>query len=132
MSRLVALAVVFLPQLALAHATAEVPYSASEAFSTAVRFVRIDKNCKVVDQDANAAFIAFECEDEGKSKRGSVEIWKSSGGAHLQVTLGDDPHYMELRWLELIGRKLRDERGTPPPPTATKPHSEPAPADGGT
>ena len=41
-----------------------------------------------------------------------------------QVTLGDDTHGMELRWLELLERKLREERGTPappPPPAAATP-----------
>ena len=39
---------------------------------------------------------------------------------------GDDPHYMELRWLELFERKLRDDLGTPPPVTRPR-----APVDGG-
>jgi len=108
---------------AFARATSEVPYSVAEVFSTALRFVHIDKGCKIVDQDAGAAFVTFECSDDGKLKRGSVEIWKSSGGAHLQVTLGDDPHYMEMRWAELIERKLKEERGTPPPAVRPRPET---------
>jgi hypothetical protein len=118
-----ALLVLVLSTVALARATSEVLYSQSEVYSTAVRFVRIDKGCKLTDQDPSAAFVAFECEDGGKIKRGSVEIWKTPSGTHLQVTLGDDPHYVELRWVELIERKLREERGTPPPPA----HPRPAP-----
>jgi len=125
----VALAVLILSTAAFARATSEVPYSQSEVFSTAVRFVRIDKSCKITDQDASAAFVAFECEDAGKVKRGSVEIWKTPSGTHLQVTLGDDPHYVELRWVELIERKLREERGTPPP---VHPHPAPDNPDAGT
>jgi hypothetical protein len=48
-----------------------------------------------------------------------------------QVTLADDPHYDELRFLELYERKLRAERGIPaplPPPPPPAKH----PADGGT
>lgn len=106
-----------IPTLAFARANTETPYSVAEAFSTAVRFVRIDKSCKIIDQDANSAFVTFEYDDEGKHRRGSVEIWKTTNGSNLQVTLGDEPHYMELRWLELIGRKLKDERGTPVKPS---------------
>jgi hypothetical protein len=98
-----------------ARAQSEVPYSLAEAFSTAVRFVRVDKSCKVVDQDPNAAFVTFEYTDEGKLRKGSVEVWKTQKGASVQVTLGDEPHYMELRWVELIERKLKEERGTPTP-----------------
>jgi hypothetical protein len=103
-----------LPTLAWAGTTTELPYSLPEVYSTAVRFVRVDKGCKLVDQDPNAAFVTFEYVDDGKTRRGAVEMWKTATGTSLQVKLGDEPHYMELRWQELIGRKLKDERGTPP------------------
>ena len=111
-----------IPTLCFARAHSETGYSVAESFSTAVRFVRIDKSCKLIDEDPNTAFVTFEYQDEGHTRRGSVEIWKTAGGSSLQVTLGDEPHYMELRWLELYERKLRDERGTPaPPPAAVAP-----------
>jgi hypothetical protein len=109
------LLLLFVSTNSFARAHSEVPYSLAEAFSTAVRFVRVDKGCKVTDQDPNAAFVTFEYTDEGKLRRGSVEIWKTKDGSSVQVTLGDEPHYMELRWVELIGRKLKEERGTPTP-----------------
>jgi hypothetical protein len=114
-----------LPSLAFAGANGELPYSLPEVFSAAVRFVRVDKGCKLVDQDANAAFVTFEYEEDGHAKRGAVEMWKLPSGTGLAVKLGDDPHYMELRWLELIGRKLKDERGTPPPLAPPKPSPAP-------
>jgi hypothetical protein len=114
-----------------ARAQADLPYGVAESFSTAMRFVRIDRGCKVVDKDAEAAFVSFECSDDGKVKRGSLELFKVSDGVRMQVTLGDDTHGMEMRWLELFERKLRDERGTPTPPP---PPAAPAPRpvkDGG-
>lgn len=110
-----------------ARAQTDLPYGVAEAFSTALRFVRVDRGCKVVDKDADAAFVAFECDDDGKVKRGSLEIFKVATGVRMQVTLGDDTHGMELRWLELFERKLRDERGTPtaPPPSTTPPAAAP-------
>ncbi len=108
--------VVLLPSSALASANGELPYSLSEVFSTAVRFVRVDKGCKLIDQDVNAGFVTFEYEDEGHVRKGAVEMWKLPSGTGVAVKLGDEPHYVELRWLELIGRKLKDERGTPPAP----------------
>jgi hypothetical protein len=102
-----------------ARAQSELPYSVAEAFSTALRFVRVDRGCKIVDKDADAAFVTFECSDDGKVKRGALELFKVPAGVHMQVTLGDDTHGTELRWLELFERKLRDERGTPTMPSPT-------------
>jgi hypothetical protein len=130
---LVALAVaLFAASRVEARAQNEWPWGVSETFSTAVRFVRIDKGCKIVDKDADAAFVAFECSDDGKTKRGSIELIKAGTGVRAQITLGDDTHGMELRWLELLERKLRDERGTPTPPPPPAPLTPPAPKDLGT
>jgi hypothetical protein len=118
---------------AQARAQSELQYGLGEAFSTAVRFVRIDKGCKVVDKDAEAAFVAFECADgEARVKKGSLELIKTgSGGVRAQLSLGDETHGMELRWLELYERKLRDERGAPlPPPPAPVKGKDAAPAPG--
>jgi hypothetical protein len=104
-----------------ARAATDLPYALGEAYSTALRFVRVDRGCKVVDKDAEAAFVSFECSDEGKVKRGSFELFKVADGVRAQVTLGDETHGMELRWLELYERKLRDELGDPVPVAPTKP-----------
>ena len=112
-----AFAVIFAAPAAHARAASDLPYTVADAFSTALRFVRIDRGCKITDKDGESAFVTFECVEDEKTRRGSLEIFKSGGGVRVQVTLGDDPHYLELRFLELYERKLRDERGTPPPVT---------------
>ena len=114
-----------------ARAQSDLPYGLSETFSTALRFVAVDRGCKIVDKDADAAFVSFECSDDGKVKRGSLELIKVAAGVRTQVTLGDDTHGMELRWLELFERKLRDERGTPAPPPPSPPAAPSAKKDGG-
>jgi len=120
---------------ALAKSSKDVPYSVAESFSSALRFVRIDRGCKVTDKDPDAAFITWECKDEDKTLRGSLEIFRATERQNghetvrLQVTLGDEPHYTELRFLELLERKLRDERGTPP---SVAPPAPKKPLDGGT
>ena len=125
---------VLLTAPAHARAQTEVQYPLAEAFSTALRFVRVDRGCKVVDKDADAAFVSFECSDDGgggKIKRGSLELFKVAGGVRTQVTLGDDTHGMELRWLELYERKLKEELGEPIPVAPPKPAPAPSGKDGG-
>ena len=121
----------FVASNADARAQSDLPYALGEAFSTALRFVRVDRGCKIVDKDPDAAFVAFECDDDGKAKRGTLELFKVAGGVRTQVTLGDDTHGMELRWLELFERKLRDERGTPAPPAPPPPPAAVTKKDGG-
>ena len=122
--------ILLLSSTALAKSSKDVPYTVGESFSSALRFVRIDRGCKVTDKDPDAAFITWECKDDDKVLRGSIEIFRAGDKVvRLQVTLGDEPHYAELRFLELLERKLRDERGTPP---AVAPPAPKKPLDGGT
>ena len=119
---------------AFARAASDLPFSVGDAYSAAVRFVRVDRACVVTDKDPDAAFLTFECKDDDKVKHGALEIFKTRvegrDGVRLQVALGDDPHYVELRFLELLERKLREERGNPPPLPA--PAKKPPPPDAGT
>ncbi len=112
----------------------ELAWPLSEVYSAALRFVRIDRGCKVTERDAEAAYLLFECTDGEKTKRGSLELFptRTEGreAVRAQVAL-DDPSYVEARFLDLLERKLRDERGTPPPlpkRPPTEAHSRP---DGG-
>jgi hypothetical protein len=111
--------------IAEARATADVPYTLAETYSTALRFVRVDRGCAITDKDGDAAYILFDCKEGEKSKRGAIELFPQKKGVRVQVTLGDDTHAMELRFVELIERKLRDERGTPSPPAPAPPASPP-------
>jgi len=123
------------PLVAHAKATTELQYRLEEVFSTATRFVRVDKGCSVTDKDADAAFVMFECDvTEGPTKkvaRGGIEIFRAKkdgrDAVRIQISLNDESHGTELRWLELLERKLRDERGTPAPPP--KPTPAPKPPD---
>jgi hypothetical protein len=117
-------------------AQSELGYRIEEVFSTALRFVRVDRGCKVTDKDADAAFILFECKlDESHLSRGSIEVFRSvshgKDSVRLQASLPDEGRGPELRLIELIERKLRDERGTPSVPAPAPKPTPPAP-DGGT
>jgi len=126
------------PSLAFGKAQLELGYSIEEIFSTSVRYVRVDRGCKVTDKDGDAAFVMFECKvDETHTSRGAIEIMRSQlhgkDSMRLQASLPDEGHGAELRLVELIERKLREERGTTPsaptkaPPAAPAPPAEPVP-----
>ena len=105
-----------------------------DVFPVAVRFVRVDRGCKVTDRDESSGYIVFECDDGGKQVRhGALELiaidTPGRGGVRAQLTLGDEPRYIELRFLELLERKLRDERGVAPPQRPPAP--PPPPPDAG-
>ena len=126
------LALLFWPALASAKASVEVQYRMEEVFSTATRFVRVDRGCQITDKDPDVAFVMFECPLEDKKvSRGGLEMFatKKEGRDRVSIhlTLPDDSHGAELRWLELLERKLRDERGAPVPPP--KPEPPPKPPD---
>ena len=111
-------------------------WSFAEVIGTSLRFVRVDRGCKIVDKDEVAAFMIFECPgDPGKDpKRGALEFYRTekSDGVRVQVSLADEPGYVEKRFLVLLERKLRDERGNPVMPTKNPPPPQPPAPDAGT
>lgn len=126
-----------LPVSAHARASVELALPLDRAYSAAMRFVRVDRGCTVSDKDPDAAYVVFECPDGAKKLRGTVELFRSgadSKNVRIQVALPDEPHYAELRFVELLERKLKDDYGAgrpQPPPTASKAPPK-APPDMGT
>ena len=111
------------------------PYPLPVVYNTALRFLRIDRGCQITERDPEAAYLLFECrEGGGKPRRGALELYAMDRGVKGHLNLLDEPRYMELRLLELLGQKLREERGDPPqPPAPPAPVHPPArPTDGGT
>lgn len=102
-------------------------YSFDTVYSTAVRFVRIDRSCTITDRDPQAAYLLYECHEGKQVRHGALEIFRVGAGAgvgesvRVQLTLTEEPSYMEVRFLDLLGRKLRDEQGLPPRPPAAPP-----------
>lgn len=115
---------------AWAKSAQDTTYAMSQVYSTAQRFVRVDKGCKITDRDKDAAFLVWECTEKREGKevtlRASLEIFptKTERGQQLlrvQATFNDEPRYMELRFLELLDRKLREDHGLAPAPPPEPP-----------
>ena len=120
--------------VASARSSSDVGWAVAQVFPVALRFVRVDRGCKVTDKDPDAAYISFECEGEpGKPARhGALELYlpDSGRGTRVQLSLSDEPRYVELRFLELFERKLKEEKGAAPPPPTARPASPPPPDAG--
>lgn len=126
---------------ASARGSVELPWPLPQVYGTALRFVRVDRGCKITDKDPDAAFVMFECPNDDPHDKdrpahhGALELVpvrvQGRDGVRAQVTLSDDPHYMEGRFLELFERKVKDERGPVPPPVKEEKPAPPPATDGG-
>jgi hypothetical protein len=103
-------------------------YPRAEAWSTSVRFIRVDAHLKVTEKDAEAGYVLFELHEDGKTFRGSLELADvSEDGRHavrFVITLEDRPSWQEIALLGKLVDKLHAELGEPAPapaPPAEKP-----------
>lgn len=104
----------FCPTIAEA-ASEEVGYSRSQVYSTALRYLRIDRRYEVTERDEKAAYLLFEYQALGQTKRrfGAVEIVPLSAGVRLVVRLPEQPTYEEVVFRDALLRKLREDYGDP-------------------
>jgi hypothetical protein len=110
----------------------ESPYTFEQTFSTALRLLRVDLGCKITEKDADTGYLLFEYTSPESGKRvnkGSVEVVRTSKGAHVAVQLPALPTYHEQMIVDALGRKLTSEYGEPPPKAKAPP--PPADADAG-
>jgi hypothetical protein len=103
-------------------------YPRAEAWSTSVRFIRVDAHLKVTEKDAEAGYVLFELHEDGKTFRGSLELADvSEDGRHavrFVITLEDRPSWQEIALMGKLVGKLHAELGEPEPapaPPADKP-----------
>lgn len=112
------------------------PYPVEMVWPTAVRYLRVDRHFTIVDRDPDAGFILFDLPvgDDGRTARGSVEIFatKDAAGrpsASVQITTDGGPVHLPHALLDGIADKLRRERGQPgappPKPPGPKPSQKP-------
>jgi hypothetical protein len=137
--RLALAAGLVLSPVATARVEATSGYTKAQAFSGALRFLRVDRGYDVVEKDADAAYVLFRYPLPGKqpSTSGSVEVVETGRGTKIYVQLPRLPEYHEVVLRDALLKKLREEYGAPPPkikPPAgddgsKKPAPEPEPGD---
>lgn len=128
-----------LPRPALARAEAEVRYTREQAFSAALRYLRVDLSYEVTEKDAQAAYLLFSFADPALQKKtghGSIELVQRDKLVRVLVNLPELPSYREELLKRGLLEKLRTEYGEPPEPPAAEPPKkapakpEPAPEPG--
>jgi hypothetical protein len=111
-------------------------YPLGEIWSTAVRFIRVDRGYVVKEKDPASGYVLFELVESGKTYKGALELVSTTDDDGRDATrasfaLPDLPRHYETMLLDKLGAKIREERGTPPPAPPRKPSGErPAPDAG--
>jgi hypothetical protein len=114
-----------------AHAEAETlcDYTLAQAYSAALRYLRVDKGFDVVEKDPTAAYVLFRYVPPGSPPRpcdGAIELVQLSGRVKLQVRVPTMPAYHEQLLRDELLKKMRGEYGDPPPkpPSKKQPRGE--------
>ena len=92
-------------------------YTREQAFSAALRYLRVDLAYEVTEKDADAAYLLFSFpapELEQKSANGSIEVVQTERSVRLLVSLPQLPAYREDVLKSGLLQKLRTEYGEPP------------------
>jgi hypothetical protein len=101
------------------------PYSKTQTYNAALRYVRVDLGYDVVEKDPDAGYLMFKYVPPGSKQAtdGSFEIIQVKDDVKVYVQLPKMPEYHEVVLRDGLLKKLRDEYGAPPPrhPDAPKP-----------
>lgn len=94
-------------------------YRATQVWSSAVRFLRVDLGYKILEKDKETGYLLFEYSDRGRAYQASLELIPvvDEGRKLVRARLKIEamPTYVESVLLDKFLRKLRSEYGDPPP-----------------
>jgi hypothetical protein len=113
-----------------ARVTSDSGYTKAQTYSTALRFLRVDRGYEVLERDADAAYLIFRYETPGQAKSeltGTVEVVETGEKVRIFVQIPRMPEYHERVLRDGLMRKLFEEYGAPP----VRRKEEAAPPDAG-
>jgi hypothetical protein len=118
---------------AFARSAAVLSYPVGDVWSSAVRFIRVDRGYVVREKDQGSGYILFDLTEGGKTYKGSLELIHATDdegrdATRAALSLPDLPRHYEGMLLDKLTMKVRDERGSPAPPPP--PRKKPAPDAG--
>ena len=116
-----------IPGRALARSHRDLPWSADQAWATAVRLLRVDLGFELVERDPDARFIMFRYTRGERQFPGSLEIVErrlddGRSGVRVIIAVPAMPGYIEEDLIDRLERKLRDEVGPPMPAPVVQVH----------
>jgi hypothetical protein len=114
-----ALAAAGLSPSASARVDGSTAYTKAQTYSAALRYVRVDLGCEVVEKDPDAAYLIFKYSAPGTGKggvTGTLEVVEANAGVRVFVSLPRLPEYYERVLRDGLLKKLKDEYGAPPRP----------------
>ena len=117
-------ALVGLAGAAAARSEAEVRYTREQAFSAALRYLRVDLSYEVTEKDPQAAYLLFSFTDPALQKKGghgSIELVQREKVVRILVNLPELPSYREELLKRGLLEKLRTEYGEPAAPAPEEP-----------
>jgi hypothetical protein len=103
-----------------ARGVATVSYPVTDVWPSAIRFLRIDRNCVIREKDEAAGYILFDYPEGQKLHKGSLELIRTRDGdgrdsTRVAASLPDLPRYIEQLLIDKLAVKLREDRGSPAP-----------------
>lgn len=111
-------------------------YPMDQVWTTAIRYLRIDRGFEVVDRDQEAGYMLFEFPvDGGGTGSGSLEMFPTTDDSgrdsvSVAVSTGAGPLHLPNTILDGLAAKVRAERGQPAPPKPDAPQDDPPDDDG--
>ena len=124
------LAALFVVGRAGARVEADCGYTKVQAYSAALRYLRVDLGYEIVEKDPDAAYLIFRYvlpNQPNNPSSGTVEIVATDSKVKLFVQIPRMPEYHERVLRDGLLRKLRDEYGIP----VERPAKKPEPSDAG-
>ncbi len=97
----------------------DLTYRSSQIWRSAVRFLRVDQNFKVLEKDRDAGYLLFEYADAGKTYSASMEmiplVRNEKRYVRASIRIESMPSYVEAVLIDRFLRKLKEEYGIQPP-----------------
>ncbi len=102
-----------------AKTTRDLTYRSSQIWRSAVRFLRVDQNYRVLEKDRDAGYLLFEYADAGKKYSASMEmipvVRNDKRYVRACIRIEAMPSYVEIVLIDRFLRKLKEEYGVQPP-----------------
>ena len=97
----------------------DLTYRSSQIWRSAVRFLRVDQNFKVLEKDKDAGYLLFEYANAGKMYSASMEmiplVKNEKHYVRASIKIEAMPSYVEVVLIDSFVRKLKEEYGVQPP-----------------